>query len=278
MRWNFSSRARELSGGDAVILSVPKSGRTWVRTFLNAYFAYKTGRQFSLDLTDRWETGVPRLIFSHDRFEHRTKGNAWDRFRGKYLITRRGLRKTPIVLLVRDPRDAFVSYFVQLTRRNPATPSEIREMPIDDLLRHPRFGIATMVEILNGWIEEFGERSNFAIVRYEDLRADPVRGFHELLRGVGETEIDDAAFGPAMDFSDFRNMQKLEAAGEFGSKILQPRDREDPESFKVRRGKIGGFAEYLSPEAQDFAARTCHALNPVFGYPIDPAPLERKNP
>jgi transcription termination factor Rho len=36
MRRNFSSRAPELSGGKAIILSVPKSGRTWIRTFLNA--------------------------------------------------------------------------------------------------------------------------------------------------------------------------------------------------------------------------------------------------
>ena len=121
MRWNLSSRARELSGGDAILISIPKSGRTWVRTFLNAYFSYKLGRQFSLDLTDRGDTGVPRIIYSHDRFEHRTKGNAWDRLRRKYLIPRRALRKRPIVLLARDPRDAFVSYFIQLTRRNPAT-------------------------------------------------------------------------------------------------------------------------------------------------------------
>src|SRR5437660_12056433 len=83
-------------------------------------------------------------------FEHRTKGNAWDRLRRKYLIPRRALRKRPIVLLARDPRDAFVSYFVQLTRRNPATPHAIKEMPIESLLRHTRFGIALMVEIMNG--------------------------------------------------------------------------------------------------------------------------------
>ena len=81
MRWNLSSRAGELSGGDAILISIPKSGRTWVRTFLNAYFSYKLGRQFSLDLTDRGDTGVPRIIYSHDRFEDRTKGNAWDRLR-----------------------------------------------------------------------------------------------------------------------------------------------------------------------------------------------------
>ena len=268
MRWNFSSRARELSGADAIVVSIPKSGRTWARTFLNAYFAYKKGKQFSLDFTDRGEAGVPRIVYSHDRFEDRTKGNAWDRLRGKYLIPHRSLRQAPIVLLARDPRDAFVSYFVQLTRRNPATPGEIKELPIGDLLRHPRFGIATMVEVMNGWLEEFGDRSDFSIVRYEELRADPPRAFHELLRAIGEKEIEDAVFGPALDFSDFRNMQKLEAAGEFGSKILQPRDREDPETFKVRQGKVGGFREYLSAQDQSYAAQVCAGLNPRFGYEI----------
>src|SRR5438094_752564 len=214
MRWNLSSRARELSGGDAILISIPKSGRTWIRTFLNAYFSYKVGRQFSLDLTDRGDAGVPRIIYSHDRFEHRTKGNAWDRLRRKYLIPRRALRKRPIVLLTRDPRDSFVSYFVQLTRRNPATPKEIKEMSADALLRHPRFGIAVMVEVMNGWVTEFGDRSDFTIARYEDLRAEPARLFHELLRAIGEKEIDNAVFGPAIDFSDFRNMQKLEMRGE----------------------------------------------------------------
>src|SRR5947208_7312822 len=268
MRWNLSSRARELSGGDAIVISIPKSGRTWIRTFLSAYFAYKKGRQFSLTFTDRGDAGVPRIIYSHDRFEHRTKGNAWDRLRKKYLIPRRALRKRPIVLLARDPRDTFVSYFVQLTRRNPATPNEIKEMPIDSLLRHPRFGIAVMVEVLNGWVTEFGDRSDFTIVRYEDLRAEPARLFHELLRAIGEKQIDESVFGPALDFSEFQNMQKLEAAGEFRSKILQPRDREDPESFKVRQGKVGGFRDYLSDESQRYAEEICAALNRVFGYPI----------
>ena len=186
MRWNFSSRARELSGADAIVISIPKSGRTWARTFLSAYFAYKKGKQFSLDFTDRAEAGVPRIVYSHDRFEDRTKANAWDRLRGKYLIPRRSLRQAPIVLLARDPRDAFVSYFVQLTRRNPATPGEIKELAVGNLLRHPRFGIAAMVEVMNGWLEEFGDRSDFSIVRYEELRADPPRAFHELLRAIGE--------------------------------------------------------------------------------------------
>lgn len=49
LRWNFSSRARELSGGDAIVISIPKSGRTWVRTFLCAYFCERHGRPFTLE-------------------------------------------------------------------------------------------------------------------------------------------------------------------------------------------------------------------------------------
>src|SRR5260370_35292900 len=119
-----------------------------------------------------------------------------------------------------------------------------------------------MGEVLNGWIREFGGRSDFTIVRYEDLRAEPARLFHELLRAIGEKQIDENVFGPAIDFSDFRNMQKLEAAGEFGSKILQPRDREDPESFKVRQGKIGGVRRIQPAETTSAARRASHRAKP----------------
>jgi hypothetical protein len=70
----------------------------------------------------------------------------------------------------------------------------------------------------------------------------------------------------ALDFSEFSNMQKLEAAGVFDSKILQPRDIHDPESFKVRRGKIGGYEDYLSTEDRHYAIEALRRLNPDFGY------------
>src|SRR6266508_3821001 len=114
-RRNFSSRARELSGGDAIVLSIPKSGRTWLRAFLCAYFCKRFGLEFTLR-PDRYdEQRIPRLIFSHDLFEHRTKGDRWDRFRAKYLVPRSEFDRARIVLLARDPRDCFVSLYLQLT-------------------------------------------------------------------------------------------------------------------------------------------------------------------
>src|SRR5256884_5358256 len=101
MRRNFSSRAPELSGGQAIILSIPKSGRTWVRTFLCAYFCKRCGYEFTLE-PERYENpALPRVVYSHDLFEHKTKGNLWDRLRGKYLIPAKEIRRARIILLAR---------------------------------------------------------------------------------------------------------------------------------------------------------------------------------
>ena len=266
MRWNFSSRARLLSHGDATVLSIPKSGRTWVRVFFAAYFCAKTGRPFAVDITDRRSEGIPRIIYSHDRFEDRTKANPWERLRGKYLVPLEQLIDGATILLARDPRDAFVSYYVQLTHRNHPAPESIKQLSPDALLRHSRFGIASMVTVMNEWLRECERCHHFSIVRYEDIRADAPGEFRKLLTRVGQAEISEKAFSEALEFSSFENMRKLEAGGAFENKILVARNVADEESFKVRRGRVGGFSEYLSEESQHYAATVCAQLHPRFGY------------
>jgi hypothetical protein len=267
LRWtrrNFSSRAKLLSGGDAIVLSAPKSGRTWIRTFLCAYLCKRYGLEFTLQPGRYNHPGFPRVIFSHDRFEHRTKGNRWDRVRGKYLVPRRELRRAKIILLVRDPRDCFVSLYVQITRRDPD--SALKQKSVSELLRDERFGIRGFVRVMNDWLDEFAGREDFTIVRYEALRASPAEYFRKLLAVLGETAPNNSIFQEALDFARFENMQKLEAAGAFDSKILRPGDVRDPESFKVRRGKVGGYRDYLSAQDQEYATEALQDLDPRFGY------------
>ncbi len=264
VRWNLSSRARQLSGGDALVVSIPKSGRTWVRTFLCAYFCEKLGQPFTLD-PEQYE-GVPHIVYTHDLFEQRTKANRWDKLRGKYLIPQRERDRLPVILLARDPRDAFVSLFIQLTRRTKETPEELKQKSISELLHDSAFGIGSMVAVMNSWLAEWSGRPDFLLLRYETLRDSPAPGFGELLRLLGENPVSEEAFAHALGFSDFGHMQKLESAGAFGSKILRAGDTRDPESFKVRRGKIGGFEDYLSPNDQEYAADALGTLDPRFGY------------
>jgi hypothetical protein len=265
-RRNFSSRARELSGGDAIILSIPKSGRTWLRAFLCAYFCRRFGLEFTLRLGRYDLPGFPRVVFSHDLFEHRTKGDRWDRVRGKYLVPRRELNRAKIILLARDPRDCFVSLYLQLTRRDPNAPVKLRQKTVSEMLRDEKFGMLAIINAMNDWINEFSGRDNFSLVRYEALRASPAEYFRDLLAVLGESTPDANIFEAALEFSRFDNMQKLEAAGAFDSNILHPGDVRDPESFKVRRGKVGGYREYLSVEDQQYAANALAQLDPLFGY------------
>jgi len=274
-RWtrrNFSSRASALSGGEVIILSVPKSGRTWIRAFLCAYFCKRHGLEFTLQPGRYNQPGFPRVIFSHDLFEHRTKGDLWDRLRGKYLVPRRELSRAKIILLARDPRDCFVSLYLQITRRDPNAPVELRQKRVSEMLRDKRFGVPAIVNTMNDWIEEFSGRDDFILIRYEAFRASPPEYFRDLLAVLGESAPDMTMFHEALEFSRFENMQKLEAAGAFDSKILHPGDVRDPESFKVRRGKVGGYREYLSAEDQKYAADALRELDPRFGY----APLAAK--
>jgi Sulfotransferase domain len=265
-RRNFSSRARELSGGHAIILSVPKSGRTWLRAFFCAYFCRRFGLEFTLRTGRYGLPGFPRIVFSHDLFEHRTKGDRWDRLRGKYLVPRRELNRAKVILLARDPRDCFVSLYLQLTRRDPNAPVKLRGKTVSEMLRDEKFGVRAIINAMNDWINEFSGRDNFTLVRYEALRASPAEHFRDLLAALGESKPDGAIFQDALEFSRFENMQKLEAAGAFDSNILHPGDVRDPESFKVRRGKVGGYREYLSVEDQQYAAAALMDLDPRFGY------------
>ena len=265
-RRNFSSRARELSGGDAIILSIPKSGRTWLRAFLCAYFCRRFGLEFTLRPGRYALPGFPRVVFSHDLFEHRTKGDWWDRIRGKYLVPRRELGRAKIILLARDPRDCFVSLYLQLTRRDPNAPVSLKQKTVGEMLRDEKFGLRAIVKPMNDWLNEFSQRDNFTLVRYEALRASPAEHFRDLLAVLGESSPDANSFQEALEFSSFENMQKLEAARAFDSNILHPGDVRDPESFKVRRGKVGGYREYLSADDQQFAAAAITELDRRFGY------------
>ena len=265
-RRNFSSRARELSGGEVIILSVPKSGRTWLRAFLCAYFCRRFGLEFTLRPGRYDLRGFPRVVFSHDRFEHRTKGDRWDRIRGKYLVPRRELNRAKIILLARDPRDCFVSLYLQLTRRDPNAPLQLKRKTVSEMLRDKKFGVRAIINTMNNWIDEFGGREGFTLIRYEALRTAPAEHFRDLLAVLGEPSPDANVFQEALAFSRFENMQKLEAARAFDSNILHPGDVRDPESFKVRRGKVGGYSEYLSTEDQQFAAEEMTKLDRRFGY------------
>ena len=268
-RWtrrNFSSRARELSGGDALVISIPNSGRTWVRTFLCAYFCARYEHPFSLHPESYRDSRIPRIIYTHDLYEHYTKTRWWERVRGKFLIPPGEIKQARIILLARDPRDAFVSHYIEMTRRTAETADELKSRAVGDVLRDPIFGIVLIIETMHAWLTEFARRPDCIIVRYEDLHATPNEQFRRVLAALGETDPQAHHFENALEFSRFDNMRKMEASLEYDRQLLQPGDVNDSEPYKVRRGKIGGYVDYLYPSDIAYADQAMLALDPRFGY------------
>ncbi len=266
LRLNVSSRAPMLSGGDAIVVSIPNSGRTWIRTFLAAYFCSRYQHPFSLDPDQYHDRRIPRVTYTHDLYEHHTKTRRWERVRSKFLVPRAEIRRAKILLLARDPRDAFVSHFHELTRRTAETAAELKGLGVREILRDPIHGIDLMVETMNSWMTEFRQRKDHILVRYEDMHLAPAVQFRRILNVLGENEIDEKDFTSALEFSQFGNMRKMEASRKYDAKLLQPGDVNDPESYKVRRGKVGGYHDYLLGEDLSYANAAVAKLDAAFGY------------
>ena len=80
----------------------------------------------------------------------------------------------------------------------------------------------------------------------------------------------------AIEFTEFENMKKMEAEDRFKTNILRPGDPSDPDSFKVRRGKIGGYVHYFREGELPLLERSIADLDPFFGYDNPSNPVVHK--
>jgi hypothetical protein len=86
---------------------------------------------------------------------------------------------------------------------------------------------------------------------------------------------EDAWIDDAVRFASADNLRELERRRFFrGSGIrMRARDRSNPDSYKVRRAKVGGYRDYFDDEQlARIDALVQSRLSPVFGYHEDAEP------
>ena len=263
---------RKLQDADWVLMSWGKSGRTWFRVmmsrFYQIHFDLPTEHMLEFDNYHRLDPRAPRVLFSHNNYM-RDYLRQWDslaHFRGKR-----------VVLLVRDPRDVAVSqYFQWRYRMRPGKkalndyPPHGAEVDIFEFVSDPACGIPRIVEYFNGWARAMPMMGDdLCTIRYEDMRVDPGAALERAMRHVG-TPGTEEEIASARDYAAYENMKKREATSEgmrASGQRVRPGDEGNPDSFKVRRGKIGGYRDYFTPEQIDrIDAMVEDHLDPVFGY------------
>lgn len=245
---------------DGIVLSFPKSGRTWVETMLSRLYVKRLGLPETKILEfeeDRYSiSGLPYLLFTHD-YAHVTGG--------KWLIgpcrSRHHYRRTPTLLIARHPIDIAVSMYFQQSRRegNPI------EGEIFDFVKSQQGGVKTAIEFLNIWAKELPRIRRHRILRYEDLVADTAAGLREVV-AFFDLPFADAEIEEAVAFAEFGNLQRLEKEG----KIVDWRFSDgsnDADRLKVRRGKVGGYKDYFdAAQCRELEEIVAETLDPSYGY------------
>jgi hypothetical protein len=89
---------------------------------------------------------------------------------------------------------------------------------------------------------------------------------------MGES-FSDQEIQEAVAFGSFDHLKNLEQQGFFRQGGLSLRNPNDPESFKVRRAKVGGFKDYFTQEqVAELEELVRTRLSPTFGYQPSAAP------
>jgi hypothetical protein len=263
----------KLRQADYVIVSFPQSGRTWLRTMLTRFYQTRYGidemRLVGLKNLNRLDHRIPKIFFTHDHYIRDYTGHRDSKI---------DFADKKIVLLVRDPRDVAVSSYHSLKYRpNPARKgmneieAEGENAPAP--FEYMRFRAGWAVDFMNSWQGELADGRRL-LVRYEDLRADPALHLKRVLEFL-DAAPSEAEIADAVAFASFDNMRQLEASAAFGrdDRRIVPGEASNPESFKVRRGKVGGYRDYLSDEeAAELDSLVGARLSPSFGYRASAAP------
>ncbi|MEE9494790.1 MAG: sulfotransferase domain-containing protein [Gammaproteobacteria bacterium] len=261
---------RKLKLADAVIVSFGKSGRTWLRVMLSRFYQVKHGLSerhlIGFDNLHKKNSAIPKLFFTHDNYIKDYTGN---------VDNKSDFYHKKVVLLVRNPLDIAVSQFFQWKYRMRPGKKTLNQYPehgtdveIYDFVMDQASGLPKIIDYLNLWSTEAKDIENLLIVRYEDMRSDTDTALERIVEFLG-TPGDTDEISEAIRFASVENMRNMETKRTFwlsGSRMVA-KDKNNPNSFKVRKAKVGGYRDYFDDEQiANMDALVQTKLDPVFGY------------
>lgn len=261
---------KKLNQADFVIVSFGKSGRTWLRMMISRVYQLKYGiahrHLIGFDNLHRKNNAIPSIFFTHDNYLKDYTGNTDNK--SDYYDKK-------VILLVRHPADVAVSQYFQWRHRMKPKKKAINDYPLDGedisldefVMKHPA-GLTKVIDFLNVWAAEKDAIGNLLIVRYEDLKQSP----ETTLSGVMDfldSPASHQTIAEAVEFSSFENMKKMESSNTFrlSGGRMKPGDKDNPDSYKVRKGEVGGYRQYFSIEQTYLIDEQIdRRLSTVYGY------------
>lgn len=242
---------------DAFVISYPKSGRTWLRTMIGRVLDkhYGLGLRNPMEVQHFWKlsSDIPCVAFTHDDEPHLKTADEIGTDKSKYA-------RKKILLLVRDPRDVIISYYFDARNR-----MKIIDCSLDEFLTGGRGSIESVIAFYNAWAAARGIVRDFLLMTYEDMHRAPEENLARALEFIGVEGVADSLVQETVEYASFENLKRIERSDAFGHERMRPADPGNPDSFKVRRGKVGGYVDYLTADQMRFLDdRIAETLDPYF--------------
>lgn len=221
------------------LLSFPKCGRTWLGLMLNDLLANRSGvEQCDPTKIKRHASvrrNIPRIRVLHDDKPHQHAPEELSANKFMYYPSR-------VLFLYRDPRDVMVSLYFHSTKRKGM---DVGSMA--DFVWRREGGLPTLVTYYNVWSRERHRLPRINLLSYEDLLANPYENLDMIARFFRIPRVTEDEVRATVDAWEFKKMQEKERNRSVGTGKVQPRNPGDLESFKARKGKAGGFVDYMEP-------------------------------
>jgi len=260
-----------------LIIGHPKSGNTWLKVMISRLYQLRydlpESKLINTDEFARRNPNIPRLAATNGYYSY--EGEV-----GKLLAAGapdNPLRHKPVLFLARNPIDIAVSWYHQFTKRQSRAKQELInhfvDHPIDrrtvqmwEFVRHSDIGLPSLIEYENTWVRNIAALPHGMLVKYEELRAEPVPTLHKITKLMGE-EFSQEEIRAAVEWGSFDNLQKLETSGTFSQGGMKLVNAGDPSTYKVRRGKVGGYRDDFPPEqVAELEALVRDNILPELGY------------
>tara|TARA_E500000178_G_scaffold239383_1_gene235825 strand:+ start:1128 stop:1970 length:843 start_codon:yes stop_codon:yes gene_type:complete len=234
------------------IASYPKSGNTWVRSFLTAYYFCKNG-VFDINKLSMIED-YPNKQFFRETVKQGEIHKHWEssqkdicaKKKAKFLKTHNSLITAfgndftkpkytlGVIYVIRDPRNVISS----VKNHNDLESYEKALSFMQDenkvLEDYPHLKNYAKTNIVNSWrINYQSWMSNKFFrrltIRYEDMVKNPQETFKKLIVFVNtlvrlKDEIDPKKLNNAIETTDFKSLQDIENQGNFGENVYSLRD------------------------------------------------------
>lgn len=252
------------------IVSYPRTGFHWINGLISHVLVSR------FDLGQTYLKGKPRVPI-HDvlaektngkalRFGHTHDEGASSNLKWQQLSKdKSGWSNKKVMFLIRDPRDTIVSSYWHHYRKDLPVKLEPDES-ISQFIRRDTVGVKKLLRFWEIWSQNQHVPLEFHLQRYEDMHEDGGARAVRKLAEMINVEVDDSDIVYAVEAMEFSKQQKLE--GEMFFRGFRSTKVSNKETYIFRRGKMGGYGDYLSQEDIEYINSEAKQTEEITGWKL----------